>query len=679
MNQKKFSNRLHSLLVKFYFFIPLFVFITATLSSCNGQSNNTSSSDTMDYKQYRGKTNAPDFPADFQWLNTDKNYSVKDFKGKIVLLDFWTYCCINCMHILPDLHKLELKYPELVIVGVHSAKFDNEKGTDNIKQAILRYDIEHPVIVDQDFKIWNEYTADSWPTFILIDPDGKVVGKTSGEGVFSQLDPVIADMVKDFSEQGKLNHERFPFKLVKQFAPEGVLSFPGKIEADETNNRLFITDSNHNRVLVMDEKGMIQQVIGSGERGTADGDFSVATFFRPQGLCYDAKTDVLYVADTDNHLVRKVDLKNKTVTTILGTGTQSVYYSKEASGTKEAINSPWDVVLLNGDLYIAMAGPHQIWKMNLQTNHAEVYAGSGYENISDGPLFKAALAQPSGICTDGKILYWVDSETSSIRYAENGEVKTLIGEGLFEFGDKDGTYPDARLQHPIGIAFHNNCLYIADTYNNKIKKFDLATKKLSSIAGTGDEGYADKTFNSSLFYEPNDLIWFNGLLYIVDTNNHLIRIMNNSTGNVSTLNLSNMELLQSKNVMTNDTLKLIGQKIQMPTQDLKSGTNKIEISLQLPVDYTWNAEAPSYFEIYSDGKLVSESDSIQIKQNILTLSLIVNLPSVTHNLIVNAGVYYCQHGKLEQCYIKNLNWNFPIHINDSGATSITINQKLDVE
>src|SRR5215475_7196021 len=139
--------------------------------------------------QEQTRVRAPEITGGRGWLNTDKPLSLAALKGKVVLLDFWTYGCINCIHIIPDLKKLEAKYPnQLVVIGVHSAKFLNEKGTENIRQAILRYEIEHPVVNDKDFEIWQSYTARSWPTLVLINPKGKEVGRHSGEGIYDIFD-----------------------------------------------------------------------------------------------------------------------------------------------------------------------------------------------------------------------------------------------------------------------------------------------------------------------------------------------------------------------------------------------------------------------------------------------------------------------------------------------------------
>src|SRR5579859_4163026 len=194
----------------------------------------------------QGRVAAPEFPTGLQWLNTDRPLTLKELRGKVVVIDFWTYCCINCMHIIPDLKKLEAKYrKELVVIGVHSAKFTNEKDTENIRQAIRRYEIEHPVINDKDLAVWNLYGANSWPTVLLIDPDGNVVGGKGGEGIFEPFDQAIAAVIKEFDAKGKINREPLKLSLEKDRAAKTVLSYPGKIAADPKGERLFISDSDN--------------------------------------------------------------------------------------------------------------------------------------------------------------------------------------------------------------------------------------------------------------------------------------------------------------------------------------------------------------------------------------------------------------------------------------------------
>lgn len=613
---------------------------------------------------------APEFPEGAQWFNTEKPLTMQELRGKIVLLDFWTYCCINCMHVLPDLKRLEQEYPELVVVGVHSAKFRNEKVPENIRQAILRYDIEHPVVVDNGMKLWREYGVRAWPSFALVDPEGNVAGKTSGEGVYKKMQPVIQAMSERFAEKGMLKKERRDFSLERERRAGSYLAFPGKITGHEASGRLFFTDSNHNRIIVAKPSGEVLQIIGSGASGAKDGSFDACSFFRPQGLAYDEANDVLYIADTDNHLIRKADFRTRTVTTLLGTGLQCAVYTSEADGTTEAINSPWDVALKDGDLYIAMAGPHQLWKLDLETNKAVVWAGSGRENIADGPRKKAALAQPSGLVWDDGALYFADSEVSALRKVEDGEVSTLIGRGLFEFGDIDGKYPKARLQHCLGVDAKDGKLYIADAYNHKIRVYDKRSGVLSSLLGDGESGYVDGAPASARFSEPNDVYWFKGKLYITDTNNHLVRVFDPKTGKVSTFQFKapkQLAMIEKKRAAPQEALPFFGQTIELPAQSIPGAAAELELIVGLPKGYKLNRAAPHFATVVSGGKEqellveLADDDALRISSDLMPLGELLKF---------HVGMYYCDEANEARCYIKELELRQPLNIKNgkSGET-----------
>ncbi len=444
------------------------------------------------------------------------------------------------MHIFPQLRKLERKYPsELVVVGVHSAKFPTEKETDSLISAVRRCELEHPVINDAEFRVWQQYSCRAWPTLMFIDPRGNVIGKHEGELSFEQFDTLMGGMVAEFDELGII--QRSPLPTTPLQGPDSNLSFPGKVLADEEGARLFIADTNHNRIVVSSFDGEVQQVIGSGEEALIDGSLSKAAFNHPQGMVIDG--DILFVADTENHAIRRVDLESGQVETIAGTGEQGYERDGRRSGLSYSLSSPWDLALHNGVIYIAMAGIHQLWSLELETGMVGPYAGSGREAITDGPLATSALAQPSGITTDGDRLFFADSETSSIRNCDldpKGSVRTLIGLGLFEFGDVDGDDFRVRMQHPIGITHHDGVLYVADTYNHKIKRVLPKTRSAFSVAGTGSPGHVDGSFAQARFSEPNGLSIANGKMYIADTNNHTIRVADMDTGEVATLELDGL-------------------------------------------------------------------------------------------------------------------------------------------
>lgn len=502
----------------------------------------------MHERSFAGTKPAPEFPAGLDWLNTDRALTLAQLRGKLVILDFWTYGCINCMHVIPELRRLEEEYPnELVVIGVHSAKFANEADTGNIRQILLRYRLEHPVVNDGDFLVWRIWGVRAWPTLALIDPAGNVVGSYSGEGIYSLFKPVIKSLLQEFDAKGLLDRTPLRLKLEKEGMPESGLSFPGKVLADERGGRLFIADTNHNRIIITDiASGRVLKVIGSGEPGFNDGDFGMSTFDHPQGMALEENGQILYVADTGNHALRWVDLRAGEITTLIGTGFQAGDYPPQGGiAPNIALNSPWDLALDGKQLYIAMAGSHQIWLMDTTTKAIHPFAGSGREGTRDGLLVEAELAQPSGLALDGEgRLYFADSEGSSIRWAEtNGEkgrVTTLVGSGisLFDFGDVDGIGPDARLQHPLGVVYYKGVLYVADTYNNKIKRVNPETKEIKTFLGN-ERGWRDGT--DPLFYEPGGIDAAKDKLYVADTNNHSIRVIDLITHQTSTLVLKGIE------------------------------------------------------------------------------------------------------------------------------------------
>jgi thiol-disulfide isomerase/thioredoxin len=502
---------------------------------------------TVEDEPPRENGKAPELDGGVAWLNTGKPLSLKELKGKIVLLDFWTLCCINCIHVFPDLAKLEKKYAnELVVIGVHSAKFDNEKNSESIRKAILRYDIRHPVVNDADQKIWDRYNCTSWPTLVLIGPEGEIIGRGSGEGLYEALDERIGQTIAEAKKKGTLNEKPLRFDTA-QFRDkvDSPLYFPGKVLADEKGDRLFIADSTNHRIVMTDLKGNKIAVAGTGTPGRKDGAFAVAQFDDPQGMAVNG--DVLYVADRKNHLIRELDLKAKTVKTIAGTGQQERERDEGGPALERGLNSPWALYLDGERLFIAMAGHHQIWTLGLKEKRLDRFAGDGRENIKDGPHEIARFAQPSGLSSDGKYLYVADCEVSAVRKVPmdgQGRVTTLVGRGLFEFGDQDGPGrvedplerdKEAKLQHAIGVLHHEGKVYVADTYNSKIKVIDLKDGMVTTFLGP------KKVDKDPPFNEPAGLSYANGKLYVADTNAHRIRVVDLKTKAISTLDLKGVE------------------------------------------------------------------------------------------------------------------------------------------
>lgn len=446
------------------------------------------------------------------------------------------------MHVLPQLRKLERKWSrELLVVGVHSPKFPAERESDNLRHAIARLNVGHPVVNDRDFRVWQAYAVRAWPTLMFVDPLGKVIGRHEGEFPLDALDGVIARMVAEFDARGLL--DRRPLDAVADAPDEAApLRFPGKVLTDDSRDLLVVADSGHHRLVVAGLDGRVRRVIGSGEAGFADGAADRARFDQPQGLALAGET--LYVADTENHALRAVALATGEVTTVAGTGEQLMGPRVGGPARRTALSSPWDLAILDGSLYVAMAGTHQLWAMPLDGDVVRPHTGNGREALEDGPRAEAAMNQPSGLTTDGVLLYVADSEASAIRVVDprpGGDIRTIVGEGLFEFGDRDGVGPTVvRLQHPLGVLWRQGAIYVADTYNHKIKRLDPAAAECRALAGTGAPGLEDGRADRARFSEPSGLASARGRLYVADTNNHAVRIVDPRDGSVVTLKLTGL-------------------------------------------------------------------------------------------------------------------------------------------
>ncbi|MFX1445679.1 MAG: thioredoxin-like domain-containing protein [Promethearchaeota archaeon] len=476
---------------------------------------------------------AIDFPDKLEWINTSEPLTLEKLKGHVILLDFWTYCCINCIHVLNDLKYLEDKYKDdpVIVVGVHSAKFNNEKDKSNIRSAISRYEIKHPVLIDNDLVLWRGYNINAWPSFIVIGTDGKIIGRAAGEGKRDLLDNFISIAIKKGKEDGTVSNQKY--EIQPDIFIESFLKFPGKITVNPEENQIYISDSNHNRILRVhleeDNTGKVLDIIGNGQKGFKDGKFDEAQFNLPQGIAY--KENKLYVADTENHAIREINFKTNIVKTIAGIGKQGFIRKYNGDPLNIALSSPWDLAIKEQFLYIAMAGTHQIWRLDLDESTIRDFAGSGREDILDGDLHEAALAQPSGLALDRENhrLFFADSEVSGLRFIDlkNNRVETLIGKGLFTFGMKEGPFNQALLQHPLGVDVEKDKIYIADTYNHAVRIANLETQQLTNLIFRLRKGICkigDKNCDVLPLFEPNDVVYYNKNLYIADTNNHLIRV-----------------------------------------------------------------------------------------------------------------------------------------------------------
>ncbi len=455
------------------------------------------------------------------WLNVAAPLSLAALGGRLAILDFWSSCCINCIQILPTLRRIEEAFPEeVVVIGVHSPKFPAEKEVENVRAAVARYGIRHPVVHDPDFQLWRQYAVRAWPTLVFLGPDGRVLGQAAGEPDPDRLFNAIAGAVEELRRSGNARPARVA--LSAEPAVAGTLAFPGKIRPlPGSPGHWIVADAGHHRVVVFDTAGQPVGHYGTSEAGFVDGE--TPCFDQPQGLIADEQA--IYVADTGNHAIRRIDRHGGRVATLAGTGKRGRPLGAAAPGLATALASPWDLALLGRRIFFANAGTHQLGVLDLENGHVEVLAGTGAEAIVDGPARDAVLAQPSGLALspDGRRLAFADSETSAIRLLdlEAMRVETLVGSGLFDFGQVDGAFAAARLQHPLGLCWQGTgALLVADSYNGTLRRLDLAAQRVELFAA---DFLCEDPLCLPRLGEPAGL-WLDGAgdLLVSDTNNHRI-------------------------------------------------------------------------------------------------------------------------------------------------------------
>jgi len=622
---------------------------------------------------------APNFPANYPWLNTERPIAMEELRGKVLLLDFWTYCCINCIHTIPDLKFLEQKYANrpFAVIGVHSAKFTNERETGNVRQAIIRHDIEHPVIVDQNFGLWQAYAVHAWPTLVLNDPDGNIEAVFSGEGKRDTIDLYIDVLLEQYEKRGNLNYSPLPVHLEKDRRRESMLNYPGKVLADSDRQWVFVSDTDNNRILVMDFQGHLLHTIGGNHMGFSDGNFQSVQFQHPQGMAL--YKDKLLIADTENHAIRQVDFTTRQVRTLAGTGWQGHYHHVSGYGPEIPLSSPWDLIVIEDTCYITMAGSHQIWTLDLERLTVEAYAGTGQEARVDGGRKKAAFAQPSGITADpsGKYLFIADSEVSSIRMIDlerNGTVTTLAGGDLFEFGDEDGPGDQARFQHPLGIEYVNGKLYVADTYNHKIKIIDPQSRQSRSYLGTGKSGWKDGL--APEFYEPSDLSASDGKLFVADTDNHQIRVVDLRTHEVKTMAIQESNVAKPSNGDQKQALP-VAQSIQEKVQNVAASGFILHVGIQIPKTQEFTPAAPFHYLLLGNNDAfdfpgLNEIQSLSNPLRTFEIPVKLKAGEGRYQLRLQLQYFYCDKTPSGTCKMRTVEHLIPIDVHRTGQTEVTI-------
>lgn len=592
------------------------------------------------------------------WFNVSRPLEASDLKDRIVLLDFWTYACVNCVQVLQEIKKIEEQFgSKLLVIGVHSGKFRNEKDLAEIKKAIIRNDITHPVVNDPDFRIWNSFSINAWPSLVLINPRGKIEKVYVGESESMEVKSGIKKLISKFKYE--VNRDPLPIVLEKNTVVSNVLEFPTKLEygADFTYKSrsapaVFISNTGKNNIIVTSLSGDIILKIGSGIRGLQDGSFDSAAFNSPQGLLY--RAGKLYVADSGNHALRQIDFKSGKVTTLIGSGQKgSVILSaaEVSDGKSFDLASPTDIEFFPNydNIAIANSGTDQILNYNISKERVSVLAGDGSQGIMDGKYPNNILAQTSDMSVYNRKLYFTDSKSSSLRVMdEAGEVKTLIGKDLFKFGRKNGGKVEALMQHPMGLMVDDTGAYISDSFNHIIRRYDLSSGQISTLVGGKKRGDNLGSGSATEFDQPEGIISVLNNFYVVDSNNNRIVILNRGNFNSTIL-----DVMPPLKLSKEGFLQYLPNLTKLPEIVVKSDA---EISLKIDLKKGWkiNEMGPSFVNLLKKAKedqvdliTVIDWQSLKVKE--------AKLPKLNSkkDYILQGVIYYCEDKKNALCYINS--------------------------
>lgn len=597
------------------------------------------------------------------WFGTgDRNIQVEDLRGRFVLLDFWTLCCVNCHHVLAELRPIEQKFSDvLTVIGVHSPKFEHEKKPESVAAGIERHDIHHPVLNDPNMATWASYGVRAWPTLVLIDPRGDVIATYSGEGHAHAIEALLDELVVQYEQDGSLVRGKDIY--VAPAPSNNLYRQPGKVELIPEQLRDFFNGADllvsnsggHNLIAVSSsdtENALL--TIGSKKRGRVDGDFGVAEFAEPYGTVFlpselAAKVGFdLVVADTANHLIRAIDLANQKVTTIAGTGEQWMQNDPtDGKGREIRLSTPWDVAIVGDDLLIGMSGEHRIWAYNFEASTTRIFAGTTNEGLVDGELDQAWFAQPSGLQASAileEALWLVDAETSALRLIKQGAISSPIGKGLFDFGHVDGPASEALLQHPLGLdELPDGSILIADTYNHAVRRFDPTTNQVSTVLRN--------------LAEPSDV------KVISTTSGPKIVVVEAAAGRVSLHPISEAVMVSGDAMRTT-----------RPALVLSAGDVSLDVIFNPPPGQKFDERyGPSTSVVVSSTPkelLISGAGTYQGLSQQLVISSEVG-EGVLH---VAARGASCDDDGTEfaTCHIHQQDWGIPVRIAESGAKTVQL-------
>ncbi|MGX1547794.1 NHL domain-containing thioredoxin family protein [Streptomyces adustus] len=592
----------------------------------------------------RVRVRAPELLGKGGWLNTGgRQLGLAELRGRIVIVDFWTFCCINCLHVLDELRELEEKHRDtVVIVGVHSPKFVHEAEHQAVVDAVERYGVEHPVLDDPELATWKQYAVRAWPTLVVIDPEGYVVAQHAGEGHAHAIARLVEELEAEHEAKGTLRRGDGDGPYVAPEPEPTVLRFPGKALLLPSGTFLVSDTTRHQLVELAEDGETVLRRIGSGARGFADGTADTATFNEPQGLTL-LDGDVV-VADTVNHALRRLDLATGEVTTLAGTGRQWWQGSPSSGPAREVdLSSPWDVAVFGGRVWIAMAGVHQLWAYDPAAGTVAVAAGTTNEGLVDGPGAEAWFAQPSGLAATADRLWLADSETSALRWVDlDGVVHTAVGTGLFDFGHRDGAAGQALLQHPLGVtALPDGSVAVADTYNHALRRYDPATGEVSTLATD--------------LREPSDAVLVGEDIVVVESARH---------------RLTRLRLPEEA-----VRVESVAHRTQRAATEVRPGRLRLDVIFQAPAGQKLDTRyGPSTRLLVSStppGLLLAGEGADTDLSRTLELD-----PAVTEGVLhVSAMAASCDDDPANEypaCHVHQQDWGVPVRLTEGGADRLPL-------
>ncbi|MCQ8829687.1 NHL domain-containing thioredoxin family protein [Streptomyces malaysiensis] len=598
----------------------------------------------------RARVRAPELIGRGGWLNTGGNdLTLADLRGRIVILDFWTFCCVNCLHVLDELRELEEKHRDtVVIVGVHSPKFVHEAEHQAVVDAVERYEVHHPVLDDPELATWKQYAVRAWPTLVVIDPEGYVVAQHAGEGHAHALETLVAQLEADHAAKGTLRRGDAPYVPPEPVPTE--LRFPGKALRLPGGTFLVSDTTRHQLVELAADGESVVRRIGAGERGLDDGPSGRARFSEPQGLA-PLPDGTVAVADTVNHALRRFDPATGEVTTLAGTGRQWWQGSRTEGPAREVdLSSPWDLAWFADRLWIAMAGVHQLWTYDPEAGTVRAAAGTTNEGLVDGPAEQAWFAQPSGLAAAGDRLWVADSETSAVRYVERDPqgaadgfvVRTAVGTGLFDFGHRDGPADQALLQHPLGVtALPDGSVAISDTYNHALRRYDPATGEVSTLATD--------------LREPSGAVLADGDIVVVESARH---------------RLTRLRLPEEA-----VRVESVAHRTQRAATDIAPGTLRLDVVFQAPDGQKLDTRyGPSTRLLISSTppELLAGGDGAGTD---LSRELVLTAGVTEGVLHVSAMAASCDDdlsNEYPACHVHQQDWGVPVRVTEGGATRLPL-------